>query len=97
VPQFSFADTSSSAWLDFYLKGGLKNMEREVAAYDLLNAGDNAGPSNDLVKQGEVSNLPSLALFTMHVGFTYIVITSRMSTSLFDVPLKPGVSMSSTT
>jgi hypothetical protein len=91
---FSFVDTSSSTWLDFYLKDGLKNMEPEVAVYDLLNAGDNTGPSNDLVKQG---NLPSLALFTAHVGFTYIVITSRMSTSLFDVPLKPGVSMSSTT
>jgi hypothetical protein len=33
---FSFADPSSRTCLDFYWKGGLRNIEREVAAYDLL-------------------------------------------------------------
>ena len=47
---FSFTNTSSSACLDFYWKGGLKNMEREVAAYDLLNAGDDAGEASEIVE-----------------------------------------------
>jgi hypothetical protein len=33
---FSFADPSSRTCLDYFWKGGLRNIEREVAAYDLL-------------------------------------------------------------
>jgi hypothetical protein len=33
---FSFADPSSYMCLDFYWKGGLRNIECKVAAYDLL-------------------------------------------------------------
>jgi hypothetical protein len=61
---FSFADTSSSACLDFYWKGGLKNMEREVVAYDLLNAGEPSeiaeatarGPQSGTVAGGTVES-----------------------------------------
>ena len=34
---FSFADPSSATSLGFYWKGGLKNMERETAAYDMMH------------------------------------------------------------
>ena len=34
---FSFADPSSVTSLGFYWKGGLKNMERETAAYDMMH------------------------------------------------------------
>jgi len=61
---FSFVDTSSGACLDFYWKGGLKNMEREVVAYDLLNAGEPSeiaeatarGPQSGTVAGGTVES-----------------------------------------
>jgi hypothetical protein len=34
---FSFADPSSATSLEFYWKGGLKNMQRETAAYDMMH------------------------------------------------------------
>ena len=34
---FSFTDVSSAASLEFYWKGGLKNMQRETAAYDMMH------------------------------------------------------------
>jgi hypothetical protein len=37
---FSFAEPAGADCLQFYWKGGLKNLEREVAAYDLLQGGD---------------------------------------------------------
>ena len=37
---FSFAEPAGADCLRFYWKGGLKNLEREVAAYDLLQGGD---------------------------------------------------------
>jgi hypothetical protein len=61
---FSFADTSLSACLDFYWKGGLKKMEREVVAYNLLNAGEPSeiaeatarGPQSGTVAGGTVES-----------------------------------------
>jgi hypothetical protein len=35
---FDYSTTSSAPGLDFYWKGGLKNLEQELAAYDLLYA-----------------------------------------------------------
>jgi hypothetical protein len=35
---FDYSTTSPTPGLDFYWKGGLKNLEQELAAYDLLYA-----------------------------------------------------------
>jgi hypothetical protein len=40
---FAFAESASTGCLEFYWKGGLKNMEREVAAYDLIQEEENTG------------------------------------------------------
>jgi hypothetical protein len=37
---FSFVEPAGTDCLQFYWKGGLKNLEHEVAAYDLLQGGD---------------------------------------------------------
>ena len=37
---FSFAEPAGTKCLQFYWKGGLKNLECKVAAYDLLQGGD---------------------------------------------------------
>jgi hypothetical protein len=34
---FSFTDLSTTTSLEFYWKGGLKNMQRETAAYDMIH------------------------------------------------------------
>jgi hypothetical protein len=40
---FAFAESASTGCLKFYWKGGLKNMEREVVVYDLIQEEENTG------------------------------------------------------
>ena len=40
---FSYAEQVGADCLEFYWKGGLRNIEREVAAYDLMQGGENTG------------------------------------------------------
>ena len=40
---FLYVEQVGANCLEFYWKGGLRNIEREVAAYDLMQGGENTG------------------------------------------------------
>jgi hypothetical protein len=69
---FSFAELAPTGYLEFYWKGGLSNMEREVTAYELMQEEDSStgvladGTVNHASASSEsISTMPSLYYWTV--------------------------------
>jgi hypothetical protein len=58
---FSFAESTGIDCLQFYWKGGLRNLEHEVAAYDLLQGGEDLGVLNGTERHSNTTDSGTFA------------------------------------